>query len=180
MAVTTQKQPKSAEPAAPATFEEIANRKMGDALAEYRTFVQRAAASEPLTDKELERVVELLAQMALPDMAWARDIETHRDHVANANRESELAAMMPEAEARAAKSTRRLQELEQELKQLREQHYRDTTALPNKLISCGQRRNELAALNPHLFADISEAVRLRRAARNKTRPMPAEPVGWSS
>lgn len=180
MTTTTTKRAKQPQPAAPATFDDIARNKMRDTLAEYRGLVVRAADDEQLSADELARVLDLLAYMGLPDFAWDRDIKAQREHNANAAREAEAMAALPAAEARAAESSQRIKALEDELKQLREQHRRDVNVLPGKVVSCGQRRNELAALNPHLFAAIDDAARLRINDKNKARPLPADPVGWST
>ena len=87
---------------------------------------------------------------------------------------------MPEAQTRAAAATKRIEALEKELKQLQEQRHRDTDTLPRTIIGYGQRRNELKTLNPHLFASLDNAARMRLAAKNKTRRMPADPLGWSA
>lgn len=173
---------RKAAPAAtpPATFDGIARDKMRDTVAEYRGLVARAARDERLTGDELARVLDLLTYMALPDYAWDRDIKAQREHDANAAREAEVRAALPEAQARAAESSKRIKALEKELTDLREQHRRDSMVLPAKVASCGQRRNELAALNPHLFAGIDEAATLRINDKNKGRPLPADPVGWST
>ena len=181
MASATAKARKAApDDAPPATFDDIARNKMRDTLTEYRGLVARAARDERLSGDELARVLDLLTYMGLPDFAWDRDIKAQREHNANAAREAEVRDAMPEAEARAAESAKRIKALEDELKQLREQHRRDVNVLPGKVVSCGQRRNELAALNPHLFAAIDEAARLRMNDKNNRRPMPAEPLGWST
>lgn len=166
--------------AAPVTFDDIARDKMRDTMTEYRGLVARAANDERLTADELARVLDLLTYMGLPDFAWDRDIKAQRDHTDNAAREAEARRMLPEAEARAAKSTERIKALEEELRKVREQHYRDVDVLPRTLTGYGRRLNELAALNPHLFVNIDDAVRLRIDAKNKSRPLPAEPLGWST
>lgn len=166
--------------AAPVTFDDIARAKMRETISEYRGLVARAANDERLTADELARVLDLLTYMALPDFAWERDIKAHREHTDNAAREAEGHKMMPEAQARATATAERIKALEEELRKLKEQHYRDVEVLPRRLIDYGQRKNELAALNPHLFVNIDDAVRLRIDAKNKSRPMPAEPLGWST
>jgi hypothetical protein len=166
--------------AAPVTFDDIARDKMRDTMTEYRGLVARAANDERLTADELARVLDLLTYMALPDFAWERDIKAQREHTDNTAREAEGHKMMPEAEARATATAERIKSLEDELRKLKEQHYRDVEVLPRKLIGYGQRKNELAALNPHLFVNIDDAVRLRIDAKNKSRPLPAEPIGWST
>lgn len=181
MASATAKARKAApDDAPPATFDDIARNKMRDTLTEYRGLVVRAARDERLSGDELARVLDLLTYMGLPDFAWDRDIKAQREHDDNASREAEARKAMPAAEARAAESWQRIEVLEQELKQLREQHHRDTRTLPARIVGHGQRRNELAAFNPHLFAAIDEAARLRMNDKNKRRPMPAEPLGWST
>ena len=177
---TVRPQVRAATAAPPATFDDIARSKMRDTLAEYRGLVVKAASDNRLSSEELARVLDLLAYMGLPDFAWERDIKAQREHTANAACEAEAKAALPAAEARAAESTQRIKALELELKQLREQHWHDVNVLPRKIVSSGQRRNELAALNPHVFADIDEAARMRINDKNKGRPMPADPVGWST
>jgi hypothetical protein len=166
--------------AAPVTFDDIARDKMRETISEYRGLVARAANDERLTSDELARVLDLLTYMALPDFAFDRDIKAQREHTDSAAREAEGRKMMPEAEARAKATTERIKSLEDELRKLMEQRYRDVDVLPRKLIAYGQRKNELATLNPHLFLNIDDAVRLRIDAKNKSRPMPAEPIGWST
>jgi len=165
--------------AKPATFDDIARDKMRTTITEYRGLVARAANDEQLTGDELARVLDLLTYMGLPDFAWERDIKAQRDYSNNAASEAATRAKMPEAEARAAKSGERIKALEEELRTLRQQQYTDVESLPRTLVGYGQRLNELAALNPHLFAKIDEAVRMRIDDKNKTRPMPPEPFGWS-
>jgi hypothetical protein len=171
---------KSKADAQPVTFDEIARSKMRKVIEEYRTFVERSARDEGLTADELDRVLECLAYMSLPDYAWERDVKTHRDYLSNARHEADTRRQMPEADTRARQSTQRIKALEDELRVLKQQHYTDTQVLPRKLIGYGQRLNELSALNPHLFANVDEAVRLRMADKNKGRPMPADPLGWST
>jgi hypothetical protein len=166
--------------ATPVTFDDIARDKMRETISEYRGLVGRAANDQRLTADELARVLELLTYMALPDFAFDRDIKAQREHTDNAAREAEAHKMMPEAQARATATTERIKSLEDELRKLKEQQYRDVEVLPRKLIAYGQRKNELATLNPHLFVNIDDAVRLRIDAKNKSRPLPAEPLGWST
>lgn len=178
VSATTTTRGKSKPAAQPATFDEVARAKMRDTMAKYRRFVERAAGGEQLSVEELNHVLELLTYMALPDFAWDRDIKAQREHTVNAARESEVRALIPEAQTRAAAATNRIETLEKELLTLKQQLHRDTKSLPVQLIDHGRKKNELAALNPHLFANIDDAVRLRMAEKNKGRPLPAEPLGW--
>jgi hypothetical protein len=180
VSATTTSKGKSKPAAQPPTFDEVARSKMRDTLTEYRKFVERAAKGEQLSVEELDRVLELLAHMALPDFAWDRDIKAQREHTANANRESELMALLPDSQTRAAATTKRIEALEKELLTLKTQLHRDTKLLPMQLIDHGRKKNELVTLNPHLFVNIDDAVRLRMAEKNKGRPLPAEPLGWST
>ncbi len=175
---TAKAKPKSK--AKPATFDDIARDKMRATITEYRGLVARAANDEQLTGDELARVLDLLTYMGLPDFAWERDIKAQRERDNNAAREAEARAKLPEAQARAPALVKRIEALEQELRQARERQYADNEVLPRTVAGYGQRRNELAVLNPHLFAGLDEAVRMRIDDKNKTRPMPPEPFGWST
>lgn len=167
-------------PAAPTTLADVSRAKMIDALRAYRRFVQRAAAGEDLTEVELGEVANALDRLALPDYAWPRDVEAQREYVHNAEREREAVSQLPAAEARAAESTARIKALEDELRRVRDQHHADVDTLPRRIAGCGQKRNELAMLHPHVFASIEAAADLRLRVKNKARQMPADPLGWSA
>lgn len=162
------------------TMEQVSERRMQEVLEQYRAIVARAANGEQLDMRTMEQAAELLERMALPSWCLDRDVRAQRDYDAASLAVQHARAQMPEAEARAAASTKRIKELEQELLTLRQQHHSDVIKLPSKITHNGQRCGELRAFHPHLFVDLAEAARLRIRERDKGRPMPAEPLGWST
>jgi hypothetical protein len=62
-------------PAEPVTLEQIAAKRLRERIEEYRVLVARHAAGEVLTAEDMERVAELLEQIALPDYAFERDAD---------------------------------------------------------------------------------------------------------
>ena len=184
MATTTTTRRPKAEPQ-PATFAEIAARKMTETLTEYRAFVQRAASGEQLKMDDLDKVLELLAYLRLPDYCFERDVQAQRDYTASAKSIEQLNAKRPANDARLAEVVARIKEVEAELQALRTEQHTLANIEPMTRVGHGQRVNELALNHPHLFLDVAEAVRLRQEAKDKAnggRPAPAssEPITtWS-
>ena len=166
-ATTTRRPSKSEAPAAPATFAEIAAAKMADTLTKYRDYVARAAGGESLDAGELEKVLELLAYLRLPEYAWTRDVAAHRDHAAANKAVEEMRSTKVTDAAKAEKVAERIKQIDEELKSLRQELHNLTTVSELRRVGEGQRVNELTANHPHLFADLSVAVRLRQEARDK-------------
>jgi hypothetical protein len=166
MTTTTRKASK-AEPAAPPTFAAIAAKRMADAVVKYREHVARAAAGEQLDAGQLTEAVETLALMGLPEYAWERDVQAHRDYLTLSKAQAEARAKAPASEARAAELVERIKALENELKAARTEHYTLASVEPATRVGYGQRIGELELNHPHLFADVSTAVQLRTAAKAK-------------
>lgn len=183
MPTTTTRRPK-AEPQ-PATFAEIAARKMTETLTQYRGFVQRSASGEKLSADELDQVLEALAYLRLPEYCFERDVQAQRDYTASAKAIAEANAKRPANDARLAEVVARIKEAEAELQALRTEQHTLANIEPMVRVGHGQRVNELALNHPHMFLDVAEAVRLRQEAKDKAnggRPAPAssEPVtSWS-
>jgi len=151
----------------PATFAEIAAKKMTDTVTKYRRFVERAAAGETLTGPQVNEVLEALAYMHLPEYAWDRDVAAHRDYTAASKAVAEATLARPAAEARLHDVTERIKAIEAELKQLKAEQY--TLAHVDTMSRVGhmQRVNELTSNHPHVFADVETAARMRSEARAK-------------
>ena len=185
MSTTTTKRPKASEPAEPATFAEIAARKMTETLEQYRGYVQRSASGEKLSADDLDRVLEALAYMRLPEYAWDRDVQAQRDYTASAKAVAESSAKRPANDARLAEVVARIKEAEAELKALHAERNMLANVEPMARVGQMQRVNELQVNHPHLFLDVADAVRLRQEAKDKAtggRPAPAasEPITtWS-
>lgn len=181
MTTTTTRRPK-AEPQ-PTTFAEIAARKMAECIEQYRGHVRRAAAGERLTADDLDKVLEALAYMRLPEYAWERDVQAQRDHDSASKAAAELRAKQPASDARLAEITARIKAVEAELHALRSEQHMLATVEPMTRVGHGQRINELAFNHAHLFADVAEAARLRQEAKDKpagVRPKTDEPITtWS-
>ena len=162
------------------TMEQRAERRMQEALEAYRAIVCRAANGAELDNAALDQAAELLEQLGLPSYCLDRDTKAQQDYDATSLAEIKSKAMLPEADQRAAVTSKRIQELEQELKQLRLQLHQDVQSMPRRVAEYGRHRHELAAFHPHLFLEVADAARLRLQARDKAKPMPAEPLGWSA
>jgi hypothetical protein len=166
-ATTTRRPSKAEAPAAPTTFAEVAAAKMADTLTRYRTFVTRAAGGESLNAEELDKVLELLAYLRLPEYAWTRDVAAHRDHAAASKAVDEMRSTKAADAAKAEKVAERIKQIDEELKSLRQELHNLTTVSDLRRVGQGQRVNELMVNHPHLFAELPEAVRLRQEDRDK-------------
>ena len=162
------------------TMEQVTERRMQEVLEQYRAIVAKAANGEQLDVREMEQAAELLERMGLPSWCLDRDVRAKRDYDAASLAVQHARAQLPDAEARGAAAAKRIKELEQELLTLRQQHHSDMRKLPGKITHNGQRCGELRTFHPHMFADLVEAARLRILERDKGRPLPAEPTGWST
>lgn len=185
MATAIKSKPTKAE-AQPVTFAEIAHRKMADAVNQYRTLVAQAAAGEQLGEGELSRALDLLAYLRLPEFAWQRDVAAQRDREAAAAALDKLNSTREADDARLAEVTARIKALDAELAALKTEQHTLANVAPMTRVSFMQRINELAANHPHLFLDVSEAVRLRQDAKDrasnggKVPPAVSEPIStWS-
>jgi len=180
---TTTRRPKA--DTQPATFAEIAARKMRETIEQYRGFVQRAASGEELNAEDFDRVLEALAYMRLPEYAWTRDVQAQRDYTAATAAVAEATSKGPANDARLVEVVARIKEIEGELKVL--QAERNVLANVEPMVRVGQmqRVNELHVNHPHLFLDAADAARMRQEAKDKAaggKPAPAssEPVTtWS-
>lgn len=166
------------EPKPQPSLAEVALARMTKTIDRYRELVARASSGAELPEKMLLEVVDLLAVMHLPESQWLDDIAAERERLQTAELHIEAREQMPAAEVRAEQTHKKISQLEDELKQLREQHYRDTSVLPRKIAGYGQRLNELAAHKPHLFVGLEDAARLRLQAINGTRPAAQATDGW--
>ena len=175
----TQAKPKRKRGKAKLTMQQVAEQRMQEAIKQYRAIVCQAANGDELDAKAYELAAELLERMALPTWCLDRDVRAQRDHD-NASLEQQRAtAQLPAAEARAAESTQRIEELERELRELRQQHDRDVRVLPEVVTSNGRRCGELKAFHPHLFYSLEDAARLRLEERDKRKPVATELMGWT-
>jgi len=187
MTTTATRKTTKAEPAAPPTFAAIAAKRMADAVTKYREHVARAAAGEQLDAGQLTEAVETLALMGLPEYAWDRDVQAHRDYLALTKAEAELKAKAPTSEARAAELAAEIKSLEEMLKAKRAEHYTLASVEPATRVGHGQRIGELHLNHPHLFAEVGTAVQLRTAAKAKAAGHAPAPItssgittgGWS-
>jgi len=176
---------KKAEPQPPATFAEIAARKMSETIEQYRGFVQRAASGEQLKMDDLDQVLEALAYLRLPEYAFERDVHAQRDYAAAAKGIADANARRPAIVARLGAVVARSKEIEAELKALRSEQHTLATVEPMTRVDNGRRLNELELGHPHLFLDVADAARMRQEAKDKAtggKPAPAssEPVTtWS-
>lgn len=177
MSTTTTKRPKASEPAEPATFAEIAARKMSETITAYRRFVTRAASNERLTGDDLEKVLEALAYMRLPEYAWERDVQAMRDHAAATAAIAEMAGKAEADAERLAVVVERIKAVEAELKALKGEHYTLTQVNTMQRVGQMQRVNELAMNHPHVFMDVADAARLRQEAKDKAAGVRPQPAG---
>jgi hypothetical protein len=162
------------------TMAQRAELRMQEALEAYRAIVTRSANGAELENAALDDAAELLERLSLPSYCLERDTKAQQDYDATSLAEIKAKALLPEAEQRAPATVKRIQELEKELEQLRQQLHQDVHSLPRRVADHGRRRHELAAFHPHLFLPVADAARLRLQALDKARPMPAEPLGWST
>jgi hypothetical protein len=169
----------------PATFAEIASQRLTQQITAYRGYVARAAKGEKLSEEELEKVLEALDYLRLPQFAFERDTTAHREYESTAAVVAEMKRSSAAESEKARKLADRIKALEAELKAARHELYILTDAVDLRRVGHGQRLHELASLHPHLFLDLAEAVRLRQQARDTlagtTRPeatrYPGE--GWN-
>jgi hypothetical protein len=171
------------------TMEQVAERRMSDAMAAYRALVARAAKGEQLDVDTLEEACELLEVMGLPPLCWARDLKAHQDMAAAVARDRQLTDGEPARAERIQVITKRLEALEQEAKQLRGEHHELATVQQMRQIDAMRRQAELTHDHGHLFGELAEAVAYRLQAKHKPpQPRPErEPpqdqqqqVGWLS
>ncbi len=158
---------KNTDTAPAPTFAEIAAKRMRETVAKYREHVRRAASGERMDAEQLGQVLELLAFMHLPEFAWERDVQAHRDYVTASKAAAECQLKRPASEARMQEVTARIKQVEAELKALRAEHYTLGQVEPMTRVAHGQRINELELNHPHVFADIDAAARLRSEAKAK-------------
>jgi hypothetical protein len=188
--MTTTTKPK--KPAAKAvTFEEIAERKHRQTLEEYRELVARAAAGEQLRPDELDRALELLALLRLPELAWQTHTQAVRDYRQASALVLEVEQKQRDAVQEAGQLVRDIEELEKSLFEKRnrikllEGTYRYVT-------DAYRRRNELETLYPDVVLSLDNALAARQArsaaalaAAAAAKRAPAggasEPeIGWSA
>lgn len=185
--MTTATKSKSKNPDAGLTFEQIAERKMGERITAYREAVARVAAGEELLPEELESVLEHLAYLDLPELAWRRDIAAHKTYTAAAAESAKLRKQRPENEARAAALFETLKRLREQVRQAESELYNCTSIVDSLQVGADRIINEHRVTHPHLFLDVADAVRLRLEARGKARKVvPATgstesnpDIGWS-
>jgi hypothetical protein len=153
------------------SFEEIADRKLRQTIEEYRALVVRAAAGEMLTEAELERAVELLAVLRLPELSIKQHVAAQREYAASVKRLAELEAAVPLEEAELAELNRDVERL---LKTIEEKRLRARSLSygQERIIAAMQRQNELATLYPDVLAPVDNAV----ARRIQKREAEAAPV----
>lgn len=176
------------EPEPVLTFEQLAERKIGERIAAYRDYVRRAAGGEELPAEELEQVLETLAYLNLPEIAWRRDIAAYTTYSAAAAESVRLRKQRPANEAKAAELTERIKQLREEVRQAESELYNCTRVVDSAQVGADRLINEHHVTHPHLFLDLADAVRLRLEARGKSRKaVPATGdtanipgTGWSS
>jgi len=174
MTTTTEVKPKRkvAEPKAPPTFEQIAERKLTEKLTAYRGLVTRAASGEQLPEIDLEAAVELLAFLGLPEYSWRRDIQAKIDHDAVVKAQAEVRAQRPANEKRLAEIAERLKAVESELASLREERHRLGSVSDHLLAGYMTRLGELEANHPHVLTPMEDAVRFRLEQQRKRQGSP--------
>lgn len=163
MTTTTEAKPKrkAAEPKAPPTFEQIAERKLREKLTAYRGLVERAANAEQLEEADLEQAVELLAFLGLPEYSWRRDVTARANYDSTVKAEGEVRAKRPANEKRLVAIGERLKALEAEVASLREERHRIGSMSDHLLAGYMTRLHELETNHPHVFLSLEDAVRFR-------------------
>jgi len=150
----------------PRSFQELARDRVREHLREYRDLVARAA-DEQLGEQELARVLDLLDHLRLPQSAWAADVVAFRDHRTAEEAAAESLAKKPASERRLVELVGRILELEEEVRQLRQERYTLAEVEPATRGQYVRTCNELAARCPHLFFDLDDSVRRLIEAHNR-------------
>jgi thioesterase domain-containing protein len=185
MTTTTTKQKKP--PTKAATFEEIAERKYRQTLEEYRGLVERAAGGEQLRADDLDRAVELLALLRMPELAWAQHVAAVRDYRQAVARVAELEQRQRDAVAEAEQLVRDIEALEDTLREKRNR-VQLLSGTYRYVTEAYRRQNELEQLYPDVVLSLDNAVAARHArSATKTTTSAAEggtttepDTGWST
>jgi hypothetical protein len=161
----------------PLTYEQIADRKLRDTLEEYRAIVERGAGGEMLPEADLERAVELLTVLRLPELSFKQHVTAAREYAAAVGRQAELEAAGP---AERAELVQLNSDVERLLKLIEEKRLR-AQALQygeTQLINAMRKQNELLTLYPDVVGPLDNAVSRRIAKRQAEAaavPVPAGP-----
>lgn len=153
---TTSIEPTSAA-ASPATFETVARARVSTALDTYRAEVARAADGQPQTQELLERVLDALVVLGLPESAWAGDVgamREYRKHDANRDAEEQAQPRYAEEARVLAKEIEAMEKLLAEKKA----HLFKLNRRPMRMVAAVQRQEDLKRERPHLFLPVEVAV----------------------
>ncbi len=152
------KQPEA--PPVPVTFEEIAQRRTRERLESYRELIRRHAAGETMNVADMEKVLELLDLLGLPEFAHARDVQAmQRFKIATDKYQAAIDAQ-PAHAIRASELVVEVEATQKKLVMLREQLHHEN-AKRNKPAAYDQTLKQLQHDHPHVLADLDLAVRLR-------------------
>jgi len=164
--------------------EQLAQRRMAEAITTYRELVAKAADGQQLTQHNLEDAAELLEMLRLPPLAWERDQQAHREMQAAQAREQELLAKFPANSERLQQIDQRLKQMDQERSALLVEHNELAVISVRQHTEACRRQGELRHTHPHLFDELAAAVKFRRQARQAQPELleqRADPdVGWST
>jgi hypothetical protein len=152
---------KQPEPAAePVTFDEIAKRRTRERLEAYRELVRRHADGETMTVEQMEKVLELLDQLGLPQYAHERDVQAmQRFKMAHEKYRAAVEAQ-PAHAIRATELAAEVEATQKKLVALREELHL-ANAKRNKPAAYGQTIKQMESEHPHVLAPLDLAVRLR-------------------
>ena len=158
--------PKTNRPAdqTPVTFDAIARKRISESLSMYRDEVARAADGEPQTEKQLCRVIEVLAALGIPESEWAADVSATREFNTYEVRRIEEEDAQPAYHAEGKRLAAEIDEVEKRLKELKAQQYA-VGRRPHRLVAAVQRLEELKRQRPHLFLPLDVATERRLAMR---------------
>lgn len=155
-------------PAEPVTFDEIAKRRTRERLEAYRELVRRHADGETMSVEQMEKVLELLDQLGLPQYAHERDVEAVRrfkiaqeKYQAAADAAPGHAARATELAAEVEATTKKLATLREELRVAQSRH--------NRPGAYSQTIRQMESEHPHVLANLDLAVRLRTEELDRRR-----------
>ena len=141
----------------PATFETVARKRIAAALDCYRAEVTKAAADEPQSQEQLERVLEALTVLRYPESAWSADVAAMREFRKHqAVREAEELAQ-PGQLAQGKALVEEIKRLEKVLLEKRTEH-RTLERRPMRMVSAVQRQEDLKRDRPHVFLPVDVVV----------------------
>ncbi|MFM8496573.1 MAG: hypothetical protein ACKOEM_13785 [Planctomycetia bacterium] len=149
-----------AVPPVPVTFDEIARRRVGERIEEYRAIVTRRAAGETLGMADMERAGELLDLLGLPLYSFDRDTYAVQRMRATADKMKAATDAAPGHKQRAAELAVEIDVLRKKLEALREEH-RIAAAKGSKPGAYTHTVAQLKHDHPTVLADLTTAVQLR-------------------